>query len=89
MFSEPSFLQIHQIIDLAFVSNGLILAFKEAGNIVSKQVVRDYKCFLTFLALLTSVGKTVRIVVILAWRSNQDSALLQRDQVVNVIWHLV
>ena len=74
---QPLLFQVHHALDLGLVSDHLTIALEVVGDIVPEKVIGDDKGFLTLEALLSCVVNAVGIVVVLAWRSAQDSVCLQ------------
>lgn len=74
---DPVLLLAHQPVDLGPVLNQLLLLLLEVTDIVAEQVVGDDEGLVALRTLLASIADAIRVVVVLARRSDQDSHLLQ------------
>ena len=86
---KPSLLRLHKLVHLSLIRYCLTLALKERSNVVSEKVIGNDEGLLAFLALLTSIGEAVGVVVVLRRCPTQDALLLQLEKVVNVVRQLL
>ena len=59
MLLDPLLLMLDHMVDLRSVLDKLLLFLLKVANIVSEQIVGDYKGFLTFGTLLSGIRDTI------------------------------
>ena len=86
---QPLLLHSNHLIYLCLVLDQLGFFAHKVANVVPEQVVRDDEAFTALAALLPGVRDAIRVIVVLARRTDQDALLLQLQQIVNIVGQLL